>query len=285
MKNLKVLLSVIFTLSMIWSCNSTHQLSCPDHSKNKKLQHVQSQAYRSKPYKAPKLTKRPKFNLTRSNPNQKLANISNPNNESQSIDNGIIRKMSPPKIDIEHIHPIISEINTVPSLIEEIRLSEEVSQVKIQDLNEETEKLNVLAIRDEIAESSTVPVVRGTESVEISDAEKSYDFSAATKKVTRKEIRKHRRDIYRTLVDLIRHQPDDTVKPVTGFAVSALVLGIISLFLFPFIAGPLAIIFGGIAMSRASKNPNQEGKGLAIAGLITGIVGTLGGLLILLLMI
>jgi hypothetical protein len=31
------------------------------------------------------------------------------------------------------------------------------------------------------------------------------------------------------------------------------------------------------------NNPNKEGRGLALAGLITGIIGTAGGLLLLLL--
>lgn len=62
-----------------------------------------------------------------------------------------------------------------------------------------------------------------------------------------------------------------------------LVLGIVSLFFIPFVTGTLAIIFGGIALHRASTNPNKQGRGLAIAGLVTGIVGFVGGLAIFLL--
>jgi hypothetical protein len=35
----------------------------------------------------------------------------------------------------------------------------------------------------------------------------------------------------------------------------------------------LAIIFGGVAINQTGKNPNLSGRGMAIAGLILGIVG------------
>ena len=57
----------------------------------------------------------------------------------------------------------------------------------------------------------------------------------------------------------------------TGFGIAALVLGILSLVFFcsclTFITAPLAIIFAIVQLVR-SKN---AGKGLAIAGLVTGI--------------
>ena len=60
-----------------------------------------------------------------------------------------------------------------------------------------------------------------------------------------------------------------------GMAVAALVLGIIGLVLFwvpllGMVLAILAIIFGGVGMSRA--NQGASGKGLAIAGLVLGIV-------------
>jgi hypothetical protein len=55
-----------------------------------------------------------------------------------------------------------------------------------------------------------------------------------------------------------------------GLAVAALVCGIVGLLCFGFILGPLAIIFGGVGMSRA--NQGADHKGLAVAGLVLGIV-------------
>ena len=76
----------------------------------------------------------------------------------------------------------------------------------------------------------------------------------------------------------------------SGFAIAALVIGIIGiLFSFSwyifFIGIPLdalAIIFGGIGLAHAKKG--YKGRGMAIAGLVLGIIGIsiLGTLLMLL---
>jgi hypothetical protein len=58
----------------------------------------------------------------------------------------------------------------------------------------------------------------------------------------------------------------------SGFGIAALVLGIVSLVFFcsclTYITAPLAIIFGIVQLVKSKK----EGKGLAIAGLITGCI-------------
>jgi hypothetical protein len=60
-------------------------------------------------------------------------------------------------------------------------------------------------------------------------------------------------------------------QPANGMAIASLVLGIIGV-LIPFL-GVLALIFGGVGMSKA--NQGASGKGMAIAGLVLGIIGTL----------
>lgn len=55
-----------------------------------------------------------------------------------------------------------------------------------------------------------------------------------------------------------------------GYAIAGLVTSLIC-------CSPLGIIFGGIAISQINKDPNQEGKGMAIAGLVIGIIGTVFG--------
>jgi hypothetical protein len=55
-----------------------------------------------------------------------------------------------------------------------------------------------------------------------------------------------------------------------GLAIAGLVCGIIGLLIANIILGPLAIIFGGIGLSRANKG--ASGKGMAIAGIVLGIV-------------
>ena len=71
-----------------------------------------------------------------------------------------------------------------------------------------------------------------------------------------------------------------TSKPAEGFGVASMVLGIVSLFVFGIPAGTLAVIFGGIALSRVRKDPSLRGRGMAIAGLVCGIIGIVGALYI-----
>jgi hypothetical protein len=65
-------------------------------------------------------------------------------------------------------------------------------------------------------------------------------------------------------------QPPAVTTRTSGLAVASLVLGIVGIFL-NFLS-ILAIIFGGVAIAQTSKNPNLKGKGMAIAGLILGII-------------
>jgi Na+/proline symporter len=52
--------------------------------------------------------------------------------------------------------------------------------------------------------------------------------------------------------------------------VAGLVCGLVGLFIANVILGPLAIIFGGIAWSRANRG--ESPRGMAIAGVVLGIV-------------
>ncbi len=61
--------------------------------------------------------------------------------------------------------------------------------------------------------------------------------------------------------------------PNNGMAVAALVLGILTFVCLGPIAGILAIIFGFLGMKKA-KEIGGTGKGMALAGLILGAVGT-----------
>ena len=73
-------------------------------------------------------------------------------------------------------------------------------------------------------------------------------------------------------------QQINTNKKSSGMAVAGLVFGIIAIVPGLFCGGPiwavLGIIFSSVALYRISKKPEQyEGYGLAVAGLITSIVG------------
>ena len=68
--------------------------------------------------------------------------------------------------------------------------------------------------------------------------------------------------------------PQADPQPAKGLAVASLVMGIISLIVFAVIAGPLGIIFGGLAKSKGNRS------GMATAGIVCGIIGVAGWLLI-----
>ena len=55
-----------------------------------------------------------------------------------------------------------------------------------------------------------------------------------------------------------------------GLAIAALVCGLVGVFIANVILGPLAIIFGAIAWSKANRGASR--KGMAVAGTILGVV-------------
>ncbi|SHI46497.1 protein of unknown function [Rubritalea squalenifaciens DSM 18772] len=60
----------------------------------------------------------------------------------------------------------------------------------------------------------------------------------------------------------------------SGMAITAMVLGIISVLSFGMLILPqiLAVVFGHIGMSQCKNDPNMDGNGLAIAGLVMGYI-------------
>ena len=65
-----------------------------------------------------------------------------------------------------------------------------------------------------------------------------------------------------------------------GFCVAALVLGIIGIPASCTVIAPvLAIVFGGVGYAQVSKSEGGGGKGMAIAGIVLGLIGGLLGLL------
>ena len=64
-------------------------------------------------------------------------------------------------------------------------------------------------------------------------------------------------------------------------AIASLVLGIASVLLFvglflDTVVAVLALIFGLVAWHSAKRRPGRPGRGLAIAGVVTGLVGLVG---------
>ena len=55
-----------------------------------------------------------------------------------------------------------------------------------------------------------------------------------------------------------------------GLAIAGLVCGLVGLLFFSVILGPLAIIFGGVGLSRAKQGAPH--KGMSIAAIVLGII-------------
>jgi hypothetical protein len=64
-----------------------------------------------------------------------------------------------------------------------------------------------------------------------------------------------------------------------GMAIASLVCGIAGLFLFGVVLGPLAVIFGALGLSRANRG--ASGRGMAIAGLVLGLIATVVAVILL----
>lgn len=67
-------------------------------------------------------------------------------------------------------------------------------------------------------------------------------------------------------------------RPGNGMAIASLVCGIIGFLVLGVILGPLALIFGGVGLSRA--NQGASGKGMAIAGIVLGAVATVVAIIV-----
>lgn len=67
------------------------------------------------------------------------------------------------------------------------------------------------------------------------------------------------------------HPPIARAQPTNGFAIAALVLGILWVF---WVGSVLAIIFGHIATNQIDQSGGaQGGRGMAVAGFVLGYIG------------
>jgi hypothetical protein len=58
-----------------------------------------------------------------------------------------------------------------------------------------------------------------------------------------------------------------------GLAIAGLVCGLVGLVFFSVVLGPLAVVFGGVGLSRANRGAG--GRGMAIAAIVLGVVDIL----------
>lgn len=74
------------------------------------------------------------------------------------------------------------------------------------------------------------------------------------------------------------HAPNNTGSQTNGMAIASMVLGISGYFFCAFggIGSLVGLILGIVALNQLNKNPNQEGKGMAVAGVVLNALSLLG---------
>jgi hypothetical protein len=79
---------------------------------------------------------------------------------------------------------------------------------------------------------------------------------------------------------------DGDAPKTNGLALSGFICSLVGLFLFGFILGVLALIFSAIGLGKINKDTSKwKGKGMAIAGIIIGIIDIVAWLIILALLL
>jgi len=78
---------------------------------------------------------------------------------------------------------------------------------------------------------------------------------------------------YHGSYDRAGHAAPGTRTGTNGLAVAGLVCGVVGIFLFNIILGPLAVIFGAVGLKRS--HAGAGGRGMAIAAIVLGVVDVL----------
>ena len=89
----------------------------------------------------------------------------------------------------------------------------------------------------------------------------------------KKELKAYKKESKRNFKNTNSLESDDDEPKVHWAALTGMICGILGLLVTPFLFSTLGIIFGGIGLSKIKKNPEKyKGKGMAVTGLVTGIV-------------
>jgi hypothetical protein len=89
----------------------------------------------------------------------------------------------------------------------------------------------------------------------------------------KKEFKSNKKELKKDLINTNSLVGDGEEPKVHWAALTGMICGILGLLVTPFLFATLGIIFGGIGLSKIKKNPEKyKGKGMAVTGLVTGIV-------------
>lgn len=173
---------------------------------------------------------------------------------SNSHKNTFVKKDKPEKVQTSDI---------VNQQIAEIR-----NQIEISQIDQNTEPALLASSQNVI--TPTLKLAGVKEKIKMLQARENIDLNTY-----RKEYREIKKEVENNFVN--SNLSNDNLAPKgdgSGYSIAALVLGIVGLVLAGLICGALAIIFGGIGLSKKQK------KGMAIAGIILGAIDIVGALLV-----
>ena len=124
-----------------------------------------------------------------------------------------------------------------------------------QTLKTELKNLNYLLINETKSVNTNNPV----NTASLKDLKKEF-------KANKKEAKENTNNVYST-------DSEFEGAKVHWAALTGMICGILGLLVTPFLFATLGVIFSGIGLNKIKKNPEKyKGKGMAITGLVTGIV-------------
>jgi hypothetical protein len=242
---------IIAGVFLITSCSTNKELACPDFKNNRNY---------SKKYL---VNNKPKRNLHKNYSARRTTRNAFHVNNLQKY-----RTKDSRDYTINKDKPVNSEsiqIESIPNINE------------FQIPTTKDEKFELVAASDNYAslkESPSVPLsanIKNQDNIPVPVVTKE-DLSELTKKEQRQIIKPYKKELRNTLRSYAQSLSGQQAKSAMGFAIASIVCGVIGLFIFGYILGLLAIIFGGIALRRIRMNPDQPGRGLAVAGMVLGLI-------------
>jgi uncharacterized membrane protein len=238
---------IIAGLMFISSCSTYNKVACPDLSNNRSY---------SKKYTANDHVKKNlhKSQAVKRNNYYAFRIYNGPKPKARNTKDYTINK------DKSYIAEL-SQIKSIPGITE------------FQVPAAKDEKFNLIASsHNSKANESSVPSVPDIKNSNNSYPVASQDMSNLTKKEQRKILKPYKKELKSAVRSYAYAMSGQQAKPAMGFAIASVVCGLVGLFVFGIILGTLALIFGAIALKRIRNNPGTPGRGLAIAGLILGLV-------------
>lgn len=276
---LSVVTVMVFTL-IASSCTNQKMVSCPDYKDDKSVIAKNHKAYKPQQYKASNKTTRIK--------KAKFAKVSETtlamNKQNGQQEATLIKKESKETaVDALAISgknaafpknrtTVVTETPTL-AMAKKEAISVESLENEINAYELEAKALP--ASKNVVTETAFA----SNEVSEISDQQSESNIIAP---IVAKPSKKAKKGRLRATINAIKSiKTAYATKPAISMAVASLVCSLIGLLIFGIPLGILSIVFGSVALGRIKIEPVQPGKGMAIAGIILGIVDIIGVFLIL----